>query len=137
MNIEIFKDIAEQITQTEFTAAQDEFFQMYEDKFENTEENKLEHTQIFTEYVYILERVIEANLHQKYTDEQIELFNETFKDNFEEYKKINPSVVETLYGFIDFQWFKKSILLSKNYSNENYKKNKVELFNQHTSFEQN
>ena len=72
MNTTIFQDIANQITQSDFTQTQDDFFQKNQDKFEDTEENKLEYTNIYTEYVYILEQVIEANLLSKYTDEQIE-----------------------------------------------------------------
>ena len=38
------------------------------------------------------------------------------------YQKINPEVVESLFDFIDFEKFKKSILLSKNMTDENFKK---------------
>jgi len=44
----------------------------------------------------------------------------TFKDKLEEYKKINPEVVDTLFGFIDFEEFKKAMLNSKNAINEKY-----------------
>ena len=66
------------------------------------------------EYVYILEQMIEMNLKDKYTDEQIEAFYANFKEKLPEYEKINPEVVDSLFGFIDFEQFKKSILLSKN-----------------------
>ena len=109
-----------------------------QDKFEDTEENKLEYTNIYTEYVYILEEVIEANLKQKYTDEQIENFYITFKDNMPEYQKVNPEVVDTLFGFIDFEKFKKAILLTKNMSDENYKKNeRTEMVIEQSSFNDN
>jgi hypothetical protein len=44
----------------------------------------------------------------------------TFKDKLEEYKKINPEVVDTLFGFIDFEQFKKAMINSKNAINEKY-----------------
>jgi len=121
-NLEIFTAIADLVIQAEFTKAQDDFFMKNQDKFEDTEENKLEYTNIYTEYVYILEQMIEMNLKDRYTDDQIESFYETFKDNLQAYEKVNPEVVDSLFGFIDFEKFKKSILLSKNMDNENFKK---------------
>jgi ADP-ribosylation factor 2-binding protein len=120
MSEEIFTVIADLITQDDFAKSQMEYFEKNKDKFEDTEENKLEYTNIYTEYVYILEQIIEANLKEKYSDEQIELFYTTFKDNLSQYEKINPEVVDTLFGFIDFEKFKKSILLHKNALDENY-----------------
>lgn len=109
-----------------------------QDKFEDTEENKLEYTNIYTEYVFILEEVIEANLKQQYSDEQIETFYSTFKENMPEYSKVNPEVVETLFGFIDFEKFKKAILLSKNMSDQNFKKNeRTEMVIEQSSYDQN
>ena len=96
--------------------------------FEDTEENKLEYTNIYTEYVYILEQMIEANLLEKFSNEQIEAFYGTFKDNLGKYEKLNPEAVDTLFSFVDFDSFKKNILLSKNFLDENYdKKNRTEL----------
>jgi hypothetical protein len=66
--------------------------------------------------------MIEINLKDKYTDNQIESFYGTFKDNLQAYDKVNPQVVDSLFGFIDFEKFKNSILLSKNKDNENFKK---------------
>ena len=41
---------------------------------------------------------------------------------------MNPEVVESLFGFIDFDTFKRNILLSKNFLNEDYdKKNRTEV----------
>ena len=122
MEEQIFKDIANLVTQADFAKAQDDFFEKNQDKFEDTEENKLEYTNIYTEYVYILEEIIEINLKDKYTDDQIEEFYASFKDKIPEYRKINPEVVDSLFDFIDFEKFKKSILLSKNMTDENFKK---------------
>ena len=96
------------ITQQEFAKTQQEYFEKNAKLFEDTEENKLEYTNIHTEYVYILDTVVEANLKEKYTSDQIDAFYLGFKDNLEEYKKINPEVVNTLFSFIDFEAFKKS-----------------------------
>ncbi len=57
------------ITQDEFKKSCDEFYEKNQDKFEDTEENKLEYTNIYTEYVYILEQMIEANLLTTFTNE--------------------------------------------------------------------
>ena len=122
MDEQIFKDIASLVTTTEFSKAQDDFFEKNQDKFEDTEENKLEYTNIYTEYVYILEEVIEINLKDKYTDEQIEAFYASFGEKMPLYKQINPTVVDSLFDFIDFEKFKKSILISKNMLNEGYQK---------------
>ena len=120
MNKEIFEALVDIITQQEFAKTQQEYFEKNAKLFEDTEENKLEYTNIHTEYVYILDTVVEANLKEKYTSDQIDAFYLGFKDNLEEYKKINPEVVNTLFSFIDFEAFKKSILLSKNFLDENY-----------------
>ena len=120
MNTEIFEALVDIITQQEFAKTQQEYFEKNAKLFEDTEENKLEYTNIHTEYVYILDTVVEANLKEKYTSDQIDAFYLGFKDNLEEYKKINPEVVNTLFSFIDFEAFKKSILLSKNFLDENY-----------------
>lgn len=123
MNKDIFVSLVDIITQQEFSQTQQEFFEKNAKLFEDTEENKLEYTSIHTEYVYILDNVVEANLNEKYTTDQIEAFYAGFKDNLQEYQKINPEVVDTLFSFIDFEAFKKSILMSKNFHDENFQKN--------------
>jgi hypothetical protein len=125
---QIFLGIADLISQADFKSSCDEFYQKNQDKFEDTEENKLEYTNIYTEYVYILEQMIEANLLEKFSNDQIEAFYGTFKDNLARYEKLNPEAVDTLFSFVDFDAFKKNILLSKNFLDENYdKKNRTEL----------
>ena len=52
-----------------FAEAQAQFCRAKCDVFEDTEENKLEYTNIYTDYVYILEQMIEANLLQKFSNE--------------------------------------------------------------------
>ena len=107
MNSEIFEALVDIITQQEFAKTQQEFFEKNAKLFEDTEENKLEYSNIHTEYVYILDSVVEANLKEKFTNDQIDAFYLSFKDNLQEYKRINPEVVNTLFSFIDFEAFKK------------------------------
>ena len=72
--------------------------------------------------------MIEANLLEKFSNDQIEAFYGTFKDNLAKYEKLNPEAVDTLFSFVNFDSFKKNILLSKNFLDENYdKKNRTEL----------
>ena len=81
--------------------------------FEDTEENKLEYTQVFEQYVTILEEIIAVKLKEKYSEEQIEAFYLSFKDNMKDYEKENALTVETIFGLIDFDKFKASILQYK------------------------
>jgi hypothetical protein len=87
MNKEIFEGLVDIMTQQEFANSQQEFFDKNAKLFEDTEENKLEYTSIHTEYVYILDEVVEANLREKFSNDQIEAFNAGFKDHLPEYKK--------------------------------------------------
>lgn len=72
--------------------------------FENEEENKLEYTTIYEQFVDIVERAIEAKLKEEYNyqDSEIEEFLKTFEDNIGTYKEKDPETVDVLYGFIDF-----------------------------------
>jgi len=88
--------------------------------FEDTEENKLEYTNVYTEYVHILDAMIDAKLKESYSEDELETFYLGFKDQIGQYEQINPEVVNTLFAFLDFDKFKKAILLFKNLANENY-----------------
>ena len=70
-NKEIFNDIADYIANSDFGSAQFEFFEGCKKKIEADEENKLEYTPIFNEYVETMEKFIEFKLKEKHTDEQI------------------------------------------------------------------
>jgi hypothetical protein len=50
----------------------------------------------------MLEQMLQANLMEKYNQEEIDQFNLSFKDNSERYTSINSDAAETLCGFIDF-----------------------------------
>jgi hypothetical protein len=68
-NTDIFNALVDIMTQAEFSKAQTEFFEKNHEKFSAEEENKLEYTNIHTEYVYMLDNVVEANLMEKFTNE--------------------------------------------------------------------
>lgn len=65
--MDIYKDISEYVTRMEFQKQQGEFYQKNYDAFEDTEENKLEYTNIHASYMYIIDEMIEAKLKEKYT----------------------------------------------------------------------
>lgn len=66
--------------------------------------------------MYILEQLIETQLKETYSDEQLANFYETFPDNIHIYKQENETAFDTLYSFIDFVKFKEAILLFKSVS---------------------
>ena len=106
-NSAVFGSISELITGTEFQDASIQYMYKHKDKFEDDEENKLEYTTIFEEFVQILEKIIDGQLLTKFTQAQVNDFYKDFATNFNEYAKINSDAVETLFGFIDFSKFKK------------------------------
>ena len=53
----------------------------HKDVFEDTDENKLEYTPIFEEYVQILQQTIDSKLYEKYQHDQVIAFYEDFKVN--------------------------------------------------------
>ncbi len=56
--------------------------------------------------MHILEEMIESKLKEKYTEEDVERFYSTFKDNLRSYREENSLAVETLFDVIDFDKFK-------------------------------
>ena len=48
-----------------------------------------------------------------HTKEDLDAFYLSFKDKLPEYKAKNPEVVDMLYGFIDFDQFKKQMINAK------------------------
>ena len=58
----MFHLICDLIATPEFVDAESTFFQEYSDKFEDSEENKLEYSQIHEKFILILEQLIEAKL---------------------------------------------------------------------------
>ena len=61
-NAAIFNSITELVSSTEFTTATTEFMQKHQGAFSEEDENKLEYTTIFEEYVQIMSEIIDAKL---------------------------------------------------------------------------
>lgn len=105
-NLSVFNAISELITSTEFNQACVSFLTKHMDVFDEEEENKLEYSTIFEEYVQILEQVIDSKLFQNFAEPTVKAFYSDFANNFKEYEKINQDAVDTLFGFTDFNKFK-------------------------------
>ena len=104
----IFRAITELMSQEEFKMASFYFFEKNKGTFEDTEENKLSHSDIHKEYIMIMEKIIEAKLKVdfSFSDSEVKAFYGTFKDKLDSYEKIDAETVETLFGFVDFDKFK-------------------------------
>jgi hypothetical protein len=57
--------------------------------------------------------MIEAKLKEKFSQEDIDEFYENFKERMAEYNEANSAAVDVLFGFVDFDKFKKNILRHK------------------------
>lgn len=81
-----------------------DFFQKNVAVFDiDEEENKHEYKQIFEEYIYILESVIDIRLKEMYSESAIEKFYVDFsKSGGKAGAYDNQDVIETLLGFTDF-----------------------------------
>ena len=114
-NMAIFDSICELVTKPEFTEDQMAFYQQKCHIFIEEEENKLEYTQVYEQFVEIMERTIEAKLttEYNYSDEEIKEFLNTFVESIDSYREKNPETVDILYGFVDFAKFKTSMLTYK------------------------
>ena len=64
---DIFTALCQVVTQEEFSRNQWEFLEKNNKIFEDTDENKLEYTSIYKDYVYILDQIIEQKLMKDYT----------------------------------------------------------------------
>ena len=85
--------------------------------FSEEEENKLEYTNVYEAYVKLMEQLIEMNLKEKYSvsDEDVKAFYDTLKQEgaITTYQTLNNDTLEILFGFIDFDKFKRSMLDAK------------------------
>ena len=90
------------------------FFQNNCKAFTDDEENRLEYTKIHEEYIYIIDEGIESKLRENHSQEAIDGFYDKFRDNFARYRKQNEISVDILFGALDFQKFKQSMLEFKN-----------------------
>ena len=99
---EIFLETGNLLVKQDFIQAQFDFFEKTKESFEDCEENKLEHTTIYNDYCMILDEIIEAKLVEKFSQEEIKAFYESFIANYKEYEKINDQTVESLFEFKEF-----------------------------------
>ena len=123
--MKVFKLLAQLVTSTEFTDACYSFLEKNKHIFDDDDENKLEYTEVFEAYITILEQCIDAKLYTKFQEEQVNAFYKDFKDNWKLYETEDSEVVETLFGFIDFNKFKKQMLEFKSGA-INWDKSKLE-----------
>lgn len=123
---QIFNSVVDAVTQQEFQKATFEFMTKNSGQFDDNEENKLEYTNIYTEYVHILDQMIDSKLKESYSDAELEAFYTGFKDRMPEYEKINKEVVDNLFAFLDFDVFKKTALKFKHTADENYAKDEYD-----------
>ena len=86
---------------------------------ETADENKLEYTNVFGSYIHIFDEMIEAQLKEKFSDEQIKEFFESYAKNQSQYESRNKNVHDTLFAMVDFTKFKEQIL---SYKKENMNK---------------
>ena len=61
----------------------------------------------------ILDEIIEVKLLEKFTEEQVKTFYASFTANLTGYEKIDKDTVDNLFGFQDFDAFKKKMLIYK------------------------
>lgn len=109
-NTQIFETIAELVTGIEFQDACVLFMEKHVEVFDEDEENKLEYSEVFEEYVKILEQIIDSQLFQKYSEPQVKAFYKDFGTNFKIYTNMNEQAVDVLFGFTDFNKFKTQML---------------------------
>ena len=72
-----------------------------------------EDTDIHRDYVAIMEQIIEAKLKENFTEEDIQEFYKTFRENLDKYEKIDGETIDVLFGFIDFEKFKEKLITYK------------------------
>ena len=84
-NRAVFDKIADLVTSVDFQDASLQFLKKHQDVFTDDDENKLEYTTIFEEYVQILEKVIDSRLIEFFNQAQIQAFYIDFTTSFVEY----------------------------------------------------
>lgn len=90
----------------DFSVMQDNFFSRHCSTFTEDEENKLEYTEIFNEYIDTIEKHIERNLDEVNLQEFCASLNDR-------QGQIDGSLLELLLSFSDFQIFKEMMLSFK------------------------
>ena len=120
-NMEVFNAISKIVVSPEFNDDSRAFVENNYAIFDEEDENKHEYKQVYEDYVSIMDRVISARLKNEngFSEAEIEAFLGTFEQNKENYSATNSDTVDTLYSFIDFMHFKKSMIDFKKLSKEN------------------
>ena len=61
-NMKVFNSITDVVTKPDFTDSCYQFMDKHKDTFTDDEENKLEYTEIFDQYIKILQQSIDSHL---------------------------------------------------------------------------
>ena len=109
----IYKEICEYVVDSSFLQAQHEFLMKNVNVFEDSEENKLQYTEIHGQYVYIMEELIEAKLKEKYSEADVEAFYKAFQSDLASFEAEDSNAFEIMQSMIDFQKFKQQMLKFK------------------------
>ena len=119
-NSEIFNAICLIVVSPEFNEDSQAFVENNYAIFDEEDENKHEYKQVYEDYVSIMDRVISAKLKNDsgFSEPEIEAFLASFEQNKDAYTATNAETVDTLYSFIDFMHFKKSMIDFKKAANK-------------------
>jgi len=112
-DLSIYNEVQILLTIPEFAEAEYTFFEKNQETFEDTDENKLEHSEIFKIYNMILDEIIEVKLLEKFSEDQVKSFYASFTANLSGFESIDKHTMDTLFGFQDFDAFKKKMLIYK------------------------
>lgn len=80
--------------------------------FNDDEENKLEYTNVYQDYVEMMEKVLDVTLKDQYKHQEadVDAFYGSFKDLRASYETMNSDVMDTLFSMVDFSKFKECLL---------------------------
>ena len=113
IHVKIFQKISDLLTDDKFMANYNDFFFTSCQKFDEAEENKLEYTEIHGTFIKLLEDALESELMASFTDQEITEFYEVLRQNHKQFETMNESIYQTLWSFIDFNWFKQGMFKYK------------------------
>eukprot|EP00035_Acanthoeca_spectabilis_P037389 m.44969 g.44969 ORF g.44969 m.44969 type:complete len:147 (+) comp8589_c0_seq1:165-605(+) len=105
--VEHLQDI---VMDLEFQQVRDEFIEKHQDTFEDADENKLEYTPIFKDWVSLIENQLETALKARIPGFSMVDFMKMLESRHEE---IDVELLDMLLSLGDFQSFKETMLMSK------------------------
>ena len=88
-DVQIFNTLVDLVTSDSFQTSQAEFFEKHKDQFTDDEENRLEYKEIYENYVFIVDQVIDTKLQGKFSEEEVEAFYEGFAAKYKSYESIH------------------------------------------------